>query len=332
MGEIRLFHQVYGQVFRLGSSPFPTEQPLHEQIEKHLLEYLSVCFLAREVPIGGNELDSDEKGRIDTLGIDATGRPVIIEYKRGRNEGVVQQILKYGEWLLKNRPLFRELVRELDQNRAKKVSWQPRLVVVAGEVTDENIRQADRDKSNASIELVRYWRFGDAHLMLEWVYGKGPSGPAPVAVMPMPSAEPAPPPDGPTSSPPNFSKYKNRDWNSNFREYKNWNKARDKLQALFWGLQATLASFGNDVRNPRRMKYIAFKRNRIFANVQFFNRDQYLEVYVQCDPDSVTLEPGFTDDVRNKEHIGPGDLKITIYSRAELEKAKPLLRDSYERS
>ena len=179
-----MFHEVYGQVFPLESNPFPTEKPLHEQIEKHLLEYLGVCFLAREVRIGASELDSDEEGRIDTLGIDSDGRPVIVEYKRGRDKNVVQQVLDYKEWLLKNKPMFRELVRESDQDCAEKTVWQPRLVVIAGEFSDRNKREAKRAADDASIELVRYRRFGDEHLMLEWVYGERPPGPATVDVEP----------------------------------------------------------------------------------------------------------------------------------------------------
>ena len=172
MGEIRLCHRIYGQIFRLENNPFPLEELLREQIERHLLEYLGVCFLAHEVVIGASELDSDEEGRIDTLGIDSEGRPVIVEYKRANDKNVVQQVLDYRDWLLKNRPMFRELVRETDQDCTDKVVWQPRLIVIAGEITQKNLREAKRNKDNTIIELVRYRRFGDDFLTLEWVYGE----------------------------------------------------------------------------------------------------------------------------------------------------------------
>jgi len=50
---------------------------------------------------------------------------------------------------------------------------------------------------------------------------------------------------------------------------------------------------------------------------------------VKVNPDTVKLEPGFTRDVRTKRGIGSGDLEIIIYNHQDLEKAKPLLAESY---
>jgi len=47
-------------------------------------------------------------------------------------------------------------------------------------------------------------------------------------------------------------------------------------------------------------------------------------------PDSITLEKGFTRDMKNIWHFGSGDLEITISSVDALEKAKDLLIKSYE--
>ena len=51
-------------------------------------------------------------GRIDTLGIDENGNPVIIEYKRATNENVINQGLFYLDWLLDHRAEFKLLVME----------------------------------------------------------------------------------------------------------------------------------------------------------------------------------------------------------------------------
>jgi len=55
-------------------------------------------------------------------------------------------------------------------------------------------------------------------------------------------------------------------------------------------------------------------------------------VYVKVDPTSITLEPGFTRDVRNIGHFGTGELEITITSDDDLERAKSLLLQSYAAS
>jgi predicted transport protein len=76
--------------------------------------------------------------------------------------------------------------------------------------------------------------------------------------------------------------------------------------------------------------YVAFQRIKNFACVELYTRESKLMVYVKVDPDSIIIEPGFTRDVSNIGHYGTGELEITIATAASLEKAKPLLLQSYE--
>ena len=306
MGEIRLFHQVYGQIFQLENNPFPLETPLQDQIEKHLLEYLGVCFLDNEVVIGASELDSDEEGRIDTLGIDAQGRPVIIEYKRDKKQDVVQQVLDYRDWLLKNRPMFRELVREKDQDCADKVIWQPRLIVIAGEITPRNKREAQRDRGSTIIELVRYRRFGDDFLTLEWIYGEG-----------MPIVVPDPPPIVvPLPDPELIDDYGNP-----FTTSVEWRRADTEIRALFLELRAFTKSLGGDVSLKASQSVFSFKR------VSARRQPVFAYAHLRIRKKAVTLAiPATPPGVKRKYH------DVFVRNRAELEKAKPLLREAYDRN
>lgn len=89
---------------------------------------------------------------------------------------------------------------------------------------------------------------------------------------------------------------------------------------------------GDDVQIKTLKYYFAFKRIKNFACVEIRATHESLVVFAKVDPDSVELEPGFTRDVRNIGHYGTGDLEITIRSDEDLEKAKPLLVQSYEAS
>ena len=84
MSDIKLFQLQGDNVNELTGSAVKIEKSLQEQIEKNLDTYLGVRFLATEYSIGVNH-----GGRIDTLGIDENGSPVIIEYKRSMNENVI---------------------------------------------------------------------------------------------------------------------------------------------------------------------------------------------------------------------------------------------------
>ena len=70
-------------------------------------------------------------GRIDTLGLDENGTPVIIEYKWKENEEVFAQGLFYLDWLLKNKKHFELLAKNKLGNEVK-INWdQPRVILIA---------------------------------------------------------------------------------------------------------------------------------------------------------------------------------------------------------
>jgi len=62
------------------------ENTLQSLVERHLEKFLSVRLLASEYHTG-----KTHQGRINTLGIDENGYPVIIEYERALNQNVINQ-------------------------------------------------------------------------------------------------------------------------------------------------------------------------------------------------------------------------------------------------
>lgn len=76
-------------------------------VEAHMETLLGVTFLASEYGTG-----RVHGGRIDSLGLDENGSPVIVEYKRGTDAGVIHQGLFYLSWLLDHRAEFERLVRD----------------------------------------------------------------------------------------------------------------------------------------------------------------------------------------------------------------------------
>ncbi len=103
---------------------------------------------------------------------------------------------------------------------------------------------------------------------------------------------------------------------------------RDRFEAL----SAFLLALGDDVQRKALKYYIAFRRIKNLACVELRMQTENIVVYVKVDPTSITLEPGFTRDVRNIGHFGTGELEITITSDDDLERAKSLLLQSYAAS
>lgn len=71
------------------------ERELHQLVGANLETMLGVRPLAGEYSTG-----PVHGGRIDTLGIDESGAPVVVEYKRGVDAGVINQGLYYLSWLV----------------------------------------------------------------------------------------------------------------------------------------------------------------------------------------------------------------------------------------
>lgn len=76
MCDIKLFKIQENEIRELQGSSVSVEKSLQILIELHLQEFLGVSFLASEYNTG-----QSHGGRIDTLGIDENGSPVIVEYK-----------------------------------------------------------------------------------------------------------------------------------------------------------------------------------------------------------------------------------------------------------
>ena len=86
MSDIKLFSLDGGIAHEIAGTAVVLERSLQILIENNLEALLGVRLLASEYSTGPKH-----GGRIDTLGIDENGSPVIIEYKRATNENVINQ-------------------------------------------------------------------------------------------------------------------------------------------------------------------------------------------------------------------------------------------------
>ena len=100
----------------------------------------------------------------------------------------------------------------------------------------------------------------------------------------------------------------------------------------FEALQASLTALGDDVQETTLQYYIAFKRIKNFACVEFRPTTGKILVFLKVDPSTVTIEPGFMRDVSAVGHFGTGDLEVTLTSADDLERAMPLIERSYSAS
>ncbi|MFJ7275410.1 DUF5655 domain-containing protein [Kitasatospora sp. NPDC098663] len=315
MADLKVFRRgADGRDVELRGSTVARERELQRRVEGALEEMLGVRFLASEYSTG-----PWHQGRIDTLGLDEDGVPVVIEFKRGRDAGVIAQAGSYLVWLLAHRHEFEALVRrQLGAEAAGAVQWQrPRVICVAGEFSRHDRAAASLYQRDHRVDLVRYRIFGPDLLTLqlvETVPGFSASGAAPVPSGAADEAGDEPEvvvvPAGPSQV-----------------------EVPECLRELYGELDEALTAVG-ELEVVVLKHYIAYKRLLNVASVVFRPSPSHraLLVYLRLDPDTVELEEGFTRDVRGIGHLGTGDLEVRVVSSADVEKAVPLIRRAVEES
>ncbi|UFQ18909.1 MULTISPECIES: endonuclease NucS domain-containing protein [Streptomyces] len=292
MSGLKLFHTTNSSVTEVTPHLAEVEADVQDLVEAHMETMLGVTFLASEYVI-----DCVDGGRIDSLGLDENGAPVIVEYKRGTDAGVINQGLYYMAWLTNHKDAFRNLVRDrLGVTAASQILWSaPRLICVAGDFTRYDAHAVREHRR--SIDLVRYRYLGSDHFGLETVASV--TGHSALA--------------------------------KRVRRRAAGVLARSQggaMAELARAVDEVLVGLGDGVTRVQRKQYRAYRRLRNFASVCPPQQTKLL-VYLKADPKEVDLVPGFTRDVTGLGHHGTGDLELQLRTERDLERAEDLLRLSY---
>ena len=144
MSDIRIFKMEGTSTKELKGSSVELEKSLQTFMEINLESLLGIKFLASEYPTG-----KTHSGRIDSLGLDENGLPVIIEYKRAINEAVINQGLYHLDWLMDHHGEFELMVlKKLGKEYAERIDWSsPRLLCIAGDFSKYDIHAVKTDST-----------------------------------------------------------------------------------------------------------------------------------------------------------------------------------------
>lgn len=292
MADIRLFRITDDGATEVARHTTTVEKHVQTLFEQHMDTFLGVRFLATEYSTG-----KKHGGRIDSLGIDENNCPVIVEYKRSQSENVINQGLYYLEWLIDHRAEFEQLAAK-GLGGTIEVDWSaPRVLCIAGDFTKYDAYAVGLMGRN--IELLRYRRYGaDLDLLLLELIN-------PTAGSQLGSAATGKSEIGSVAAEVSIS-----------------------TQQIVDALNTAINGLGDDIQRKALKFYVAYQRLRNFACI-ILRRDHVL-TYVRLDPLSVSLEKGFSRDVRRVGHYGTGDLELRLTKLSDVEKAMPLIGRSYE--
>lgn len=297
MPELDLF-SLNGEVTRLQNSAVALERELQNLIENHMELFFGVRFLKSEYQING--------GRMDSIGLDENNCPVIFEYKRNQNQNVINQGLFYLDWLLDHKADFKLLVMEkLGAEVADQIDWSvPCVVCVAQDFTKYDIHAVNQMQRN--IKLVRYRKYEDHLILFEHLNA---------------------PDITPDSN--NISGLSGADRNPRTTKshLEKLESLPDEMRVLYDSVCDFIESLGDDISSNQLRLYLAYRKVQNVICIEISRKQ--ITLFLKLDPETVSLEDGFSRDMRHVGHYGTGNLQLSIKNMADLEKAKPLIERAY---
>lgn len=273
------------------------ERDIQDLVESNLESIFGVRFVAREYSTGARH-----GGRIDTMGLDQDGSPVIIEYKKATNPTVMIQGLFYLDWLLDHRGDF-ELAARTQLGNDVEVMWdQPRLILLA-----EGFNKYDHyavNRIDGRIELWTFTFYKDDYLRVDRVESDEAAADKPKRSKKSTAKLPAP---------------------AALSLDHHLAKMSAQSKDLFDSLREQILVLGDDVTERFMNQYVGYRRQKNF--VEIVGQKKGLNVFVDGpvhDPD------GITEDVSNIGHWGTGNLRMRVDSDSDLDKVFGLIKQAYE--
>lgn len=112
---------------KISQKEFKNEAELHRLIDSNLEAIFNIRYIK-------DEHITDKHGRIETIGLDESNRPVIIEYKKTKEKGQLVQANRYMTWIRQNPDSFELLAKKNLGNNISPIDFSnPRIICLAQE-------------------------------------------------------------------------------------------------------------------------------------------------------------------------------------------------------
>ena len=290
-------------------SSFKSEKELQKMFEANLEELLGARYVASEFTTGDRQ-----RGRIDTLGIDQDGTPVIIEYKKTAKENVINQGLFYLDWLVDHKGDF-TLAAQEQLGKNIEIDWSsPRLILVA-----ESFSEYDKyavNRIGANIQLWTYRKYGNDFLFLDSIFATTSQK----STKKDKTETPATDDDQPVEADAIYT-----------LEYHLSQKPAE-TKSLFEALQEKIFLLNDDsdiIEKPNKM-YIGYKHGKNFCEIQV--QANRLKIWLDI-PHAELDDPNkLSRDVSKIGHHGTGATETNLSDLSELDTVMYLVEQSYKQT
>jgi predicted transport protein len=295
-----IFNSDKNRTKRLKRKDFSNEKALQNFVEKNLDIFFRIEFLATEYATS-----QKHGGRIDTLGIDENGSPVIIEYKWGEEKTIINQGLFYLDWLVDHKGDFQVLVQDKLGSDVEIDYSSPRLVLIA-----ESFSKYDQYAINRMAENIELWAYSkydndifELRLVASSQAGKSSSKKQITKV--------------------DYDKYKVET---------HLKGKSEKIKELFKELQSSILSLETDQEikeNPRK-KYIAYATSKNFVELQI--QTSQIKLWIDLEKKELDDPKDLVRNVKSVGHYGTGDSEVILKDFDSLDYVVDLIKQSYLQS
>lgn len=286
--------------FRAGG--FELEKHLQQIVEQNLEEIFGVRFIASEFIVRG-----EQPGRIDTLGLDSEGAPTIVEYKRDKNENVINQGLYYMNWLLDHKGDFVVVARDVLGSDIE-INWShPRLIIIAQSYAKWDTYAVNR--MGEGIELWEYVRYGNELLYLNQVYGQQRTVPT-------------------RSVNDKSSPEVNPELDYTLEHHKKGKSVyvQQMFDRLRTGILGLVTDEGEIIETPNKL-YISYRHGKNFCEMQIMAKG--LKIHLDIHISELDDPQNIARDVSRIGHWGTGDTEVKVNSIEEVDYVLGLIEQAY---
>ena len=277
------------------------EKAIQKIFEENLSTILNVDFLKSE--------HVTSSGRIDTLGIDKNGSPVIIEYKRTQNDNVINQGISYLKWLLDHKAEFEKLCQ--GNSVSVEIDWtSPRLVCVA-----QSYSKFDLDTAEflpIKIELLKYTIY-DGDLLYVDKESQKHERIATSRIFEKAGKIP-----------------RARPLQESYSVEGHLENADENAREIFLKLQESIKSLDDSILEEPKKRYIAYKLTTNFVDAVI--QKSSVKIFLNMPSGKLNDPYNLARDLEKPKHVGHwgnGDYEVNIKNRQDIEKAFELIKQSY---
>ncbi len=296
-----LFSSKKNYITQLKKENFSNEKELQTFVEQNMEELFGIRFLASEFTTS-----KQHGGRIDSLGIDENNSPVIIEYKWGEKDNIINQGLFYLDWLIDHTGDFQLLVQNKLGKNIKVDFGSPRVLLIAQ--TFNKYDQYAINRMAENIELWGYSRYENNLFELKLIA----SSHAQKTV----------------NAKKQISKVKYDDYSL---DHHLKNKSQH-IQELFIALQKEIFALESDqsIEEKPRKDYIAYRTSKNFVELKIQSKD--IKIWIDMKKENINDPKEIIRDVSSVGHHGTGSSEIAFKSLDELDYVVSLIKQSYLQS